>query len=163
MREISASNLEQLESLARHAPKTYVRLKALALLNLAEGKSQTEVAAFLRVGRNAVGRWQGRFETEGFDSLVIRPGRGRQRRSERDEIESFLRQSPRHFGLHQTRWTLKSLAEVVPSLQGFTDSGVWRALKRYGLSYKRGQPLIHSPDPAYAQKRGLESSASGSR
>jgi transposase len=163
MLEVSPADLKQLEGLMRRAEKPYVRVKALALWNLAQGKTQTEIAAFLRVGRNAIGRWQRRFQEQGLASLNVRPGRGRRRRSQRSEIETYLRQSPRHFGLSQTRWTLRSLAEAVPSLHGFTDSGVWRALQRYGLSYKRGQPLIHSPDPGYSQKRGLERSASGSR
>ena len=54
----------------------------------------------------------------------------------------------------QSRWTLSALAGTVPSLQGMTDSGVYRALVRLGFRYKRGQPRVHSPDPAYEEKRG---------
>jgi transposase len=151
--QVSPSELAQLAEVMRRAEKPYVRRKALALWNLAYGKSQREVADFLGVGRNAVCRWQRRFEEERFASLTLRPGRGRRRRAIPTEIETYLRQSPRKFGLAQTRWTLKALAQVVPSLNGFTDSGVCRALRRSGFSYKRGQPLIHSPDPGYDQKR----------
>jgi transposase len=163
MLELSEQDLRELEVLMKRAPKAYIRRKAVALWNLAQGRSQREVAAFLGASRASVVSWQRRFKSEGIAGLSLRPGRGRPRRAQPEEIEAVLRQSPRNFGIPETRWTLATLAQVVPSLKGFTDSGVWRALRRSGLSYKRGQPLIHSPDPEYVQKRGLAHGASGSR
>jgi transposase len=163
MLKASAEDIRELETLMKRAPKSHIRRKATALWNLAQGRSQREVAAFLGASRASVVEWKRRFETEGIAGLSLRPGRGRPRRGRTEEIEAVLRQSPRNFGIPQTRWTLDSLTQVVPSLRGFTPSGVWRVLQRSGLSYKRGQPLIHSPDPAYTQKRGLEGSASRSR
>jgi transposase len=158
----SPDELQELQSLMRRAPKAHVRRRATALWNLAEGRSQREVASFLGASRSSIVFWKRSFEEEGLRSMGIRPGRGRPRRADAAEIEAMLRQSPRNFGVEQTRWTLASLAQVVPSLRGFSDSGVWRALRRSGLSYKRGQPLLHSPDPHYDKKRGPESSASRS-
>lgn len=162
MLQVSAEDRETLTVLMRRAPKAYVRRKATALWNLAQGRSRTEVAAYLGVSRVSLYRWQRRFEAEGVAGLSMRPGRGRPRQARPEEIEAVLRQSPRNFGRPQTRWTLNTLAQVVPSLQGFTDSGVWRALRRSGFSYIRGQPLLHSPDPAYDEKRGPADSASRS-
>jgi len=71
-----------------------------------------------------------------------------------EELERYVRQSPRAYGLPQTRWTLRALAQTVPSLKGFTDAGVYYALVRAGFRYKRGQPHLHSPDPEYEEKRG---------
>src|SRR5918999_868006 len=154
MFKVSEEGIKELERAMRSAPKPYVRRKATALWNLAQGRTYREVAAFLGASRASLVEWKQRFESEGIAGLYMRPGRGRPRRAEPAEIEAALRQSPRNFGLPQTRWTLEALIQVVPSLRGFTPSGVWRALRRSGLSYKRGQPLIHSPDPAYAKKRG---------
>lgn len=162
MLELSKEDWEKLEGLMKRAPKAHLRRKATALWNLGQGRTQTEVAAFLGVSQKAVSKWKLRFEAEGLAGLELRPGRGRPRRAREEEIEAALRQSPRNLGRPETRWTLSALAQVVPSLQGFSDSGVWRALKRSGFSYKRGQPLLHSPDPSYVQKRGLAGSASGS-
>lgn len=159
MLKTSAEELEALRSLMRRSPKAHVRRRATALWNLAQGKTQQEVASFLGASRSSIVFWKKSFEEEGLSSLTIRPGRGRPRRAQSDEIEAVLRQSPRNFGIEQTRWTLASLAQVVPSLRGFSNSGVWRALRRSGLSYKRGQPLLHSPDPQYDKKRGVEVSA----
>lgn len=50
------------------------------------------------------------------------------------------------------RWSL-ALARKLPTLATLkTDSGVWRRLRRWKISYKAGRVHIISPDPAYAQK-----------
>jgi transposase len=163
MLKVSPEELNNLESAMRSGAKAHLRRKATALWNLAQGRSQREVAAFLGASRTSIIQWKRRFEAEGLAGLELRPGRGRPQRAELAEIEVVLRQSPRNFGIPQTRWTLEALAQAAPSLHGFTPSGVWRVLQRGSLGYKRGQPLIHSPDPAYAQKRGPSDSASRSR
>ena len=103
--------------------------------------------------RQSLYAWQGRFLAEGVPGLEIRRGRGRKPRADMAEIERHVLQTPENFGLRQTRWTLRALAETVPSLRGFTPSGVARVLKRTGFSYKRGQPVQHSPDPDYEKKK----------
>lgn len=145
--------IAELEVCARLSAKPHVRLKALGVWNLTQGRTLTEVARILKVSRNTVSQWRRRYEAEGLAGFELKAGRGRPRTIKREELESYLRQSPRQFGLPDTRWTLTGLIRVVPCLKGLTPSGVWRALRRFGLSYKRGQPLVHSPDPEYAQKR----------
>lgn len=154
MLQISEQERRELQGLMRRAAKPHLRLKAIALWNLGQGKTRREVAEFLGVSAVSVGAWAKRFRSEGVAGLAIRPGRGRPARARKDEIEQLLRQSPRSFGLHQTRWTLRSLAQVAPSLKGFSEMGVWKVLQRMGLRYKRGQPQVSSPDPEYEKKRG---------
>lgn len=151
----SEEQRRELIQLAKHAPQSYVRIKALAVWNVAEGRSQSEVAKFLAVSRVSVGEWVKRYLSPGKAGFVVNEGRGRKAKARYEEIENYLRQSPRQFGLQQTRWTLQALAQKVPSLRGFTDSGIYRVLVRMGYRYKRGQPYIHSPDPLYSEKRGL--------
>lgn len=146
---------EKLEWTAHHGEPAYVRIKALAVLNLLEGKSPTEVARMFRVSRGALYLWRACYEESGTEGFRVRPGRGRKAHARPEEIERYLRQSPRAFGVRRTRWTLQALAEVVPSLQGFSPYGVQKALERAGYRYKRGQPGVHSPDPDYDQKKGL--------
>jgi transposase len=146
---------QDLERAARCGQPAYVRSKALVLLNLADGRAVREVARIFRVSRPSVYAWRERFLREGLGGLWVRSGRGRKPRADAEEIEEHLRQSPRHFGLDRTRWTLEGLAQVVPSLKGFTPYGVQKALGRAGFHYKRGQPSLHSPDPDYGVKKGL--------
>lgn len=145
---------DELRELMRKAPKAVVRTKATALWNLCRGKRREEVADFLGVSKASITAWTQHFRAEGAKGLEIRPGRGRKAVAKKEELEEYIRQSPRTFGLPQTRWTLRALAAVVPSLRGFSEAGVWKVLNRAGFRYKRGQPAIHSPDPEYGEKRG---------
>jgi len=151
---LSTAQERELLSLSRHSNLSHVRLKALAVYNVSQGISRTKVAGILGVERRSIGRWVQRYMSEGAACFNIRTGRGRKTRIVGEEMDQYLRQSPKQFGLANTRWTLGLLKEVVPGMKGMTDSGVWRALKRLGYRYKRGQPLVHSPDPEYGEKRG---------
>lgn len=53
------------------------------------------------------------------------------------------------------RWSLKQLRDSLRWLHSYSLSGIWRVLRRCGLRYKRGRHYLHSPDPAYQQKRDL--------
>jgi len=154
MLRLDDDDRQELRRLMRRAQRPHVRLKATALWNLSQGKTHREVAEFLGVSTVSVRAWVQRFRREGTAALAIRPGRGRPARARVAEIEEVLQQSPRSFGLAQTRWTLSALAQVVPSLRGFSQMGVWKVLRRMGYHYKRGQPHLSSPDPEYQEKRG---------
>lgn len=159
--EWSDEHIKELEMLARRSPVPYVRVKALAVLNVARGRSRQEVAEIVCAHRQSVGIWARSYRAEGAAGFAVAQGRGKPAQVDGEELESYLRQSPRRFGLSQNRWTLRALARTVPSLRGLTDSGVYRALIRLGFRYKRGQPHLHSPDPEYAEKRGAWSRLSG--
>jgi len=145
---------QELLELSRHDKLSHVRLKALAVYNVSQGTPRAAVAETLGVERRSVGRWAQRYAAEGAVCFNIRKGRGRKARVDAEEIGQYLRQSPGQFGIARTRWTLGTLKEVVPGMRGMTNSGVWRSLKRLGYRYKRGQPVVHSPDPEYGEKRG---------
>jgi hypothetical protein len=67
----------------------------------------------------------------------------------------MLHQSPTHFGLSTSRWTLHSIGEACSWLSHYTQSGLWRMLRAFRIHYKRGQQHVHSPDPDYVGKREL--------
>jgi len=152
--ELSKEQRKELERAAHCGEPGYVRIKALALLNLAEGQGVSAVAGIFHVSRQSLYTWMEHYRKGGLERLRVQPGRGRKPQANREELERYLRRSPREFGLRQTRWSLAALAEVVPSLKGFTPYGVQKALARAGYRYKRGQPWLHSPDPQYEGKKG---------
>jgi len=154
--QFSPEQFEELLNLARHGKEAHVRLKARAVYAVVGKGMSCEIAArALGMERRSVGRWVREYEARGASAFGIREGRGRKAQVDAVEIVEYLRQSPRQFGIPLTRWTLVALRNVVPCLKGMTESGVWRALKRLGYRYKRGQPVVHSPDPEYREKRGL--------
>ena len=69
--------LEQLQALAdQEAGKTrFLRLRAVILAR--GGRSAPEIAQALGAGRRTVQEWVRRYNAEGLDGLVDRPGRGR--------------------------------------------------------------------------------------
>lgn len=154
MLELSVEQMDELRGLMRRGERAHLRLKAAALWNLGQGKTQKEVCEFLGVSRASVRAWAERYRTEGAHGLAVRSGRGRKERADQAEVARLLGQSPRESGVAQTRWTLSALAKAAPSLAGFSPAGVMKVLKRMGISYKRGQPYLYSPDPEYGQKRG---------
>ncbi|MEJ5315358.1 MAG: transposase, partial [Anaerolinea sp.] len=64
-----------------------------------------------------------------------------------------MRREPRLFGFHQSRWTLKTLAQACPWLQTHTLGGLSQLLERLRIRYKRARAYIHSPDRYYEDKR----------
>jgi transposase len=148
----SAEQLVELAVAAHHAAKPHVRVKALAVLAVAKGYTQKLTAELYDTSPASVNSWVGTYRAEGLSGFEVAPGRGRPRQADDDEVERYALQSPRNFGVDRSRWTLRLLAETVPCLEGFTDTGVRHALARCGMSYKRGQPWPLSPDPDFEKK-----------
>ena len=63
--DLTEGQRAELKHLAGHAPLPYVRRKALALLNLADGRTVVDVAAVLRVTRQTVYNWERRYREKG--------------------------------------------------------------------------------------------------
>jgi transposase len=51
-----------------------------------------------------------------------------------------------------SRWSLREIRATFSWWQGFTLSGVWRALRRLGLGLRSAHVQQYSPDPAYLAK-----------
>jgi transposase len=151
--EWSSTQLTELTDAGRRHRKPGVRVKALAVRGVALGHTQGEVAELFAVTRQSVAAWVQRYRAGGLSGLEVARGRGRRRRADEEEVVRYAAQSPRNFGVNRSRWTLKSLAETVPTLRGFSVAGVREVLRRCGLRYKRGQPWALSPDPEYEKKR----------
>ncbi len=160
---LSAAQGAELDELSRTHPKPGMRLKAVALRAVAQGHTRQQVGAILHVSPYTVGQWYRAYQQGGWAALEIHPGRGRSSRVEAREVQEYVRQSPRNFGLPRTRWTLQLLAQGVPSLAGMRPTGVWQALRRLGINYKRAQPWLHSPDPDYAKKNATSKRSSARR
>jgi transposase len=153
----------ELDHLSRTHSKPGMRLKAVAVRAVGEGHTRQQVGAILHVSPYTVGRWCRAYQQGGWAALEIHPGRGRPSRVEAREVEEYVRQSPRNFGLPRTRWTLQWLAQKVPSLAGMRPPSVWQALRRLGISYKRAAPGLTSPDPDDVKKNAISRHSSPRR
>lgn len=152
MNEEQVANLKELKS--GNYPH-YMKVKAMVLLALVKGHRKKDITEMFDISRQSIYNWLESFQKGGIASLRVREGRGRKSRVDPVQIEEYLRQSPRNFGIPRTRWTLAYLAKAVPCLKGYSPYGVQKVLNRLGYGYKRGQPQMHSPDPDYFKKNGV--------
>jgi transposase len=135
-----------------------IAIRAKIILGAAAGRSNIAVATELRVPLPTIGRWRRRFLARRLDGLTDKPRCGAPR-AELDEqrLQELVRQSPRLFGKKRSTWTLQLLADTC-SETGIADnricaSTVRRALKRIGVTWRRSELWITSPDPHYAEKK----------
>jgi len=68
------------------------------------------------------------------------------------QIETVLHQSPQYYGIFRTRWRLRDMCRALKWLEKYSESGIYRVLKRLGFSRKQALAFIRSPDPEYRYK-----------
>lgn len=76
---LSEADRTQLERWAKSPPRSYLRYRAQAILEIADGKPVYQIAKQLklRVHRTTVSIWAQRYLAEGVSGLRVKPGRGR--------------------------------------------------------------------------------------
>jgi transposase len=151
-----------LEQMRDHHPKAYMRERAAALLKIAGGMAPAAVARVGLLKRrdpDTVYSWLDRYLEYGICGLQLKPGRGRKpaffpKEAEiaATEVEMVLHQSPRQYGVKQTRWRLQDVGRALNWLEGLSEPGIYKVLKRLGFSRKQALNFIHSPDPEYRYK-----------
>lgn len=80
-------------------------------------------------------------------SLLFPPELGIEQDLAAAQVQGVLHRSPLLYEQSRSRWCLAGIGQAVRWMRRLSLSGVWRLLKRLGLSYKRGQRHVHSPDP----------------
>lgn len=77
--QLSEAEREKLERWVKNPARSYLRYRAQAILQIAEGKPVYQVAQQLklRVHRTTVSNWAQRYLAEGLSGLKVKPGRGR--------------------------------------------------------------------------------------
>lgn len=159
--QLSDDEQGQLQRWLKNPPRLYLRKRAWAILLLAAGVPAYQVAndRRVRVNRSTLANWVKRFQAERLDGLKIKPGRGRkpvyaprtQAEAQR-QVETVLHRSPRTFGILRTRWRLQDVGRALAWLNGVSEPGIYKVLKRLGFSRKQALHFVHSPDPEYHRK-----------
>ena len=160
--ELTEAEIQALVRLRDKGEPAYLRERATAMLKIHEGFSPHEVARrglLKKRDPDTVYAWLRRYREHGIRGLSNRPGRGRKpafspKSPEEAESELLVAigQDPGLINEHQTRWTLRSLGEVVPWLEALSLPGIHQIISRLGLSYKRARDYVRSPDADYAEK-----------
>jgi len=132
------------------------------LLASAEGQPTTTIARQLRCTDQTVRKAIHAFHQRGLAALQPRSSRPHTPSTIFDagactSLRALLHQSPRTFGQPTSRWTRQLAAEVrfaqdlTPRL--VSADTIRLALRRLGVSWKRAQHWMTSPDPAYAREK----------
>jgi transposase len=162
VRPLTAEERQALEAGLRSADAFTVR-RSQILLKSAEGLTVHQIKDQLGWSDQCAREAIHAFHKEGIACLAPkskRPKSVRKCLGDADllQLQEWLRQSPRDFGLPTSRWTLSGIA-VVCAAKGLTprrvsDETIRDAMKRLGLKWQRAKRWIESRDPAYARKRG---------
>ena len=160
--ELTEDEIQTLVDLRDKGEPAYLRERATALLKIHEGFSPHEVAhrgLLKKRDPDTVYAWLRRYREHGISGLSNKPGRGRKAafspkspEEAGSELLVAIGQDPGSVNEHQTRWTLRSLGQVVPWLEGLSLPGIHQIFSRLGLSYKRAREYLRSPDTDYAEK-----------
>ena len=160
--ELTETEIQALVDLRDKGEPAYLRERATALLKIHQGSSPHEVArkGLLKArDPDTVYAWLRRYREHGILGLSNKPGRGRKPafspkspEEAESELLEAIGQDPGLVNRHQTRWTLRTLGQVVPWLRDVCVSGVHQILSRLGISYKRARDYVRSPDVDYAEK-----------
>ena len=160
--DLTEAEIQTLVDLRDKGEPAYLRERATAMLKIHAGFSPHAVAErglLKKRDPDTVYAWLHRYLEHGIHGLSNKPGRGRKPafspqspEAAKSELLVAIGGDPGKINVHQTRWTLCSLGQVVPWLTEVSISGIHQILSRLGISYKRAREYVRSPDEAYAEK-----------
>jgi hypothetical protein len=162
IRPVPADDQQTLQA-GRRSSHALLWRRCQILLARARGQTARVSAAALGCDAQPVRQAMWAFNTQGLAALPPRSSAPRRTPraavdpTRRELLRALLPQSPRRLGQPTSLGTLPLAAEVAAAA-GITSrpvSGdtIRRALARLGVRWKRAQPWITSPDPAYARKQ----------
>lgn len=128
------------------------QVRMLALLRLAQGWTQEEVAEFLGVHQRTVRRWRLRVRQEGEAGLSNRPRSGRPPKlsaAQTEQVLCWVEANPRDFDFITQRWTAPRLAAVIQERFGVQLNHRYlnQWLVRHGVSPQIPQRRPRERDP----------------
>ena len=146
---LEGNERETLEQWTRR-PKTAqaLALRARIVLACADGRSNTAVAADLRVCVDTVGKWRSRFLEQRLDGLLDQPRSGRPRMIDDADVERVIALTLETTPKDATHWSTRSMAQR-SGLSHNTVSRIWRA---FALQPHRTETFKLSADPLFIEK-----------
>lgn len=122
--------------------------RASIILLCAAGHSTPVVAAELRITRQTVGRWRGRFLAKRLDGLIDEPRPGAPRRITDAQVEQVIIDTLETKPADATHWSTRTLAKRT-ELSHSTIGRIWRA---FGLQPHRSATFKLSRDPLFVDE-----------
>jgi len=146
---LSAEERETLQGWARR-PKTAqaLALRARIVLACAEGKNNTVVSAALRLCKQTVGKWRGRFVAKRLEGWRDEPRPGAPRQIGDAPVERVITLTLESTPSHAPHWSTRLLARRC----GMSQSAVSRIGRAFALQPHRSETFKLSRDPLVIEK-----------
>jgi transposase len=149
MLRLSAAEQAELEGWARRRKTAQaLALRARVVLQAAEGRSNTAIAAELGVAKHTVGKWRERFAKDRLEGLRDQPRSGAPRTVTDERVAGLLVRTLEAAPEDATHWSTRAMAAAC-GLSAATVQRVWRA---FGLKPHRTESFKLSSDPEFAAK-----------
>jgi transposase len=132
----------------RHSSAQALALRSRIVLASAEGRTDREVAAELRVNPVTVSKWRHRFAADRLEGLCDAPRPGAARTIGDDVIEAVLVDTLESAPPDATHWSTRGLAKK----HGISHDTVAEIWKAFGLKPWRQDSFKVSPDPDLVEK-----------
>jgi transposase len=145
-------SLEERETLERwrrrHSTSQALAVRARVVLGCAEGATNTAIAKDLKLTKQTVGKWRGRFLVRRLDGLLDEPRPGAPRSITDAEVERVVVRTLETKPKDATHWSTRSLAKAA----GLSRSSVHRIWQAFGLKPHRSASFKLSTDPLLIEK-----------
>jgi transposase len=146
---LTVDERETLERRARRAKTAQaVAQRARLILGCAAGRTNTVVAHELRLTKQTVGKWRGRFLARRLDGLLDDPRPGAPRTITDAQVERVLTRTLETTPADATHWSTRSMAQA----SGLSRSAVHRIWRAFALQPHRTETFKLSTDPLFIEK-----------
>jgi len=123
-------------------------LRARIVLACAEDKSNTIVSTALRLCKQTVGKWRGRFVAQRLDGLLDEPRPGAPRQISDTQVERVITLTLESTPTNATHWSTRLMARRC----GMSQSAVSRVWRAFALQPHRSETFKLSHDPLFIEK-----------
>ncbi len=123
-------------------------LRARMVLGAAEGRSNKDLAAMLRISQPTVGKWRRRFLAQRLDGLLDEPRPGAPRTIGDADVERVIALTLESTPRDATHWSTRSMAAAT----GYSQSSISRIWRAFALQPHRSETFKLSTDPLFIEK-----------